>query len=322
MIISKTPLRCSFCGGGSDLPSFYKKYPGAVVSVAIDKYIYITVNKKFDDLIRASYSRTEFVKKPGDLKHELIKEVLLLLNIHKGIEITSISDIPSKGTGLGSSSTYTVGLLNALYAFKGKFSSAKKLAEKACRIEIDRCKKPIGKQDQYAVAFGNLNYIQFNTDGSVSVDPIICPVKERLQKNLLLLYTGITRSSSSILTMQNKKHKRNEEDLRWMVTIARRMKKVLEDGDLKRFGQLLDDNWQLKKKLAGGISNRRIDKWYEIAKENGAIGGKICGAGGGGFLLLYASERDHEKIIKALPELRNIPFSFESEGSKIIYYED
>ena len=320
MVISKTPLRISFVGGGSDLASFYKKQVGAVVSTAIDKHIYITVNKKFDDLIRASYSITEFVEKPEDLKHELIREALLLLDIHKGIEITSISDIPSKGTGLGSSSTYTVGLLNALYAFKGRISSAKRLAEEACEIEIDRCKKPIGKQDQYAAAFGNLNYIQFNQDGTVFVSPIICPVKKELQESLLLLYTGITRSSSSILDKQNKSHQRNEESIQLMVSMAKEMKASLEEGNLGVFGWLLDKNWNLKKKLAKGISNPEIDKWYDTAKKYGAIGGKICGAGGGGFLLLYAPKEKHEGIIKALPELRHIPFGFEPEGSKIIYY--
>ena len=207
MIISRTPLRISFVGGGSDLITFNKYEPGAVISTTINKYIYITVNKKFDNLIRASYSITEFAKKPQDLKHELIREALILLNLDGGIEITSISDIPSSGTGLGSSSTYTVGLLNSLYAYRGQFASAEKLAQEACRIEIDICRKPIGKQDQYAAAFGNLNYIRFEQDGSVFVNPIICrqETKQKLQENLLMLYTGQDRSSSSILEEQNKK---------------------------------------------------------------------------------------------------------------------
>lgn len=202
MIISRTPLRISFSGGGSDFASFYQNHFGVVVSTAINKYIYITVNKKFDNLIRASYSITEFAKRPQDLKHELIRESLLFLKLDGGIEITSISDIPSKGTGLGSSSTYIVGLLNALHAFMGEFTSPEKLAQEACNIEIVRCQKPIGKQDQYIAAFGNLNYIRFNPDGSVFVDLIICKkeTKEKLQENLLSVHppSGLGRHIPTI----------------------------------------------------------------------------------------------------------------------------
>ncbi len=325
MIISRTPLRISFVGGGSDLASFYKYQPGAVVSTTINKYIYITVNKKFDNLIRASYSITEFASRPEELKHELIREALLLLDLDGGIEITSISDIPSRGTGLGSSSTYTVGLLNALHAYKGEFASAQKLAQEACYIEIDRCKKPIGKQDQYAAAFGNLNYIQFNPDGSVFVNPIICrkETKEKLQENLLMLYTGLTRSSASILEEQNKKTSSSPQKrkiLAQMVQLANKLKSALEKNKLDQFGDLLHQNWELKKQLARGITNERINEWYEIARKHGAIGGKILGAGGGGFLLLYAPKEKHSSICSALPELRPTPFAFEPEGSKIIYY--
>lgn len=325
MIISRTPLRISFAGGGSDLASFYKHQAGAVVSTAINKYIYITVNKKFDDLIRASYSITEFAKSPKKLKHELIREALLFLKIYKGIEITSISDIPSKGTGLGSSSTYIVGLLNALYAFKGEYASSEKLAKEACHIEIGKCRKPIGKQDQYVAAFGNFNYIQFNPDDSVSVNPIICKkeTKLKLAENLLMFYTGLTRSSSSILESQNRETEFNSSKrsiLSQMADIAGEMKKSLEDNNLKKFGELLHENWELKKKMCTGISNGRIDKWYKLAREKGAVGGKILGAGGGGFLLLYASKHRHAGIRSALSNLRLMPFEFESEGSRIIYY--
>lgn len=327
MIISRTPLRISFCGGGSDIASYYRYKPGAVVSTTINKYIYITVNKKFDDLIRASYSITEFVNHPKELKHELIKESLLLLKITKGIEITSISDIPSKGTGLGSSSSYTVGLLNALHAFKGEFSSPERLASEACYIEIDKCKKPIGKQDQYAAAFGNFNFIVFSTDGQVRVDPIIMPVKlkKKLEENLLMLYTGITRSTDSILKEQDQKTKEKSDTviiLDKMVNLARELKTSLEKGSLADFGGLLHENWKLKKKLAKGITNKKIDQWYNIGRKNGAIGGKILGAGGGGFLLFYAPKKDHLKIIRALPELKPMAFNFEPEGSKIIYYSE
>lgn len=325
MIISRTPLRISFAGGGSDLSSFYRHHIGAVVSTAINKYIYITVNKKFDDLIRASYSITEFAKTPKELKHELIRESLLLQNLDGGIEITSISDIPSKGTGLGSSSTYTVGLLNTLHAFKDEFASSERLAEEACHIEIERCKMPIGKQDQYAAAYGNFNFIRFNSDDSVSVDPIICrkETKAELQENLLMLYTGLTRSSTSILKEQNRKTKASSSKrqiLLKMVELAKELKSTLEQNNLDKFGDLLHQNWELKKQMASGISNGKIDQWYELARKDGAIGGKILGAGGGGFLLLYAPQENHQKICNALSELRPIPFEFESEGSKIIYY--
>lgn len=327
MVISQTPLRISFVGGGSDLASYYKYSYGAVVSTSIDKYIYITVNSKFDDKIRASYSKTEIVGEVGELKHELIRESLNLLNIKKSIEITSISDIPSTGTGLGSSSTYTVGLLNALRAHLGKVSSPEFLADGACRIEINKCGKPIGKQDQYAAAYGGLNFIRFNTDGSVTVEPIVISpkTKRKLQNNLLMLYTGMTRSSSKILSRQ----KKNTEDdngkkiiLRQMVQLAEEMRKVLNEGKLSSFGHLLDVNWELKKKLAGGISTLQIDRWYGTAKKNGALGGKILGAGGGGFLMLYAPRSKHGKILRSLPELKPVDYKFESDGSRIIFIKE
>jgi D-glycero-alpha-D-manno-heptose-7-phosphate kinase len=325
MIISRTPLRMSFVGGGSDLSSFYEHEIGAVVSTTIDKYMYVTVNKKFDNQIRASYSITEFADKPEEIKHQLIRESLLFLKLTGGIEITSISDIPSKGTGLGSSSTYTVGLLNALHAYKGEFASADRLGREACHIEIEACKSPIGKQDQYAAAFGGLNFIQFNSDGSVFVDPIIClkETKDRLEDNLLMLYTGLTRSTNNILKNQNestKKSSKKRNILSQMVGLAKDLKKTLEGNNLDDFGKILDANWELKKQMNEEISNEQIDKWYLQAKKAGAIGGKILGAGGGGFLLLYAPKERHEDIKFALPGLKVTNFKFEPEGSKIIYF--
>ena len=324
MIISKTPLRISFAGGGSDINWFYAKNPGAVVSSAIDKYIYITVNKKFDHKIRASYSKTEIVENVNYLKHDLIRECMKLLKIDGGIEITSISDIPSEGTGLGSSSTYTVGLLQALYAYKNKFIPAEVLAKQACKIEIDLLAKPVGKQDQYIAAYGGLRFIRFNTDSSVRTDLVICnPMTIKLlSKNLLMLYTGLTRSASDVLLNQKNKVALNERKInlmRQMVRIAHEMKKGLENNNLNSFGELLHANWLLKKKLGDGISNDKIDKWYSVARRNGAIGGKITGAGGGGFLLLYAPHQKHSKIINALPNLIPLPISLEAEGSKIIF---
>ena len=323
MIISRTPLRMSFVGGGSDLPAYYLRHGGAVISTSIGKYIYITVNKKFDHKIRASYSITEFADQPGDLKHELIRECLKLLNIAGGIEITSISDIPSSGSGLGSSSTYTIGLLHALSAYLNRYSSQEFLAQTACKIEIEICGKPIGKQDQYAAAYGGLNLIEFHSDGSTEVTPIICKpeTKFKLQENLLMLYTGQTRSADKILENQNRntQHQtKTVENLKKMVDLAYTMQRALSANKLKWFGEILDENWQLKKILSSEISSETIDDWYEIAKTKGAIGGKILGAGGGGFLLLYAPKNKNKQIVTALPQLQPVDFGFGSEGSKIV----
>lgn len=324
MIVSRTPLRISFVGGGTDIGWFYKKEPGAVVSTAINKYIYITVNKKFDSKIRASYSKTEIVDKVKDLKHELIRESLRLVGIDGGIEITSISDIPSRGTGLGSSSTYTVGVLNALYAYQGEHVPAERLAKEACQVEIGIIGKPIGKQDQYIAAYGGLQYLQFNPDGTVYADPIICraKTKRRLESRLLVFYTGLARSSASILKSQAKSvltDTKKTEMMKEMAQLAKKMRRALSRNHSDSFGKLLHQNWLLKKKLVRSISSHRIDQWYTRARKAGAIGGKICGAGGGGFLLLYAPKSRHQSILKALPELRPLDFSFEPQGSKIIY---
>lgn len=327
MIITRTPLRISFAGGGSDLPAFYQQERGAVISTAIDKYIYITVNPKFDHKIRASYSVTEIVDSVDKLQHELIREALYLLDIRRGIEITSISDIPSRGTGLGSSSSYTVGLLNALYAYRGHMADAERLANEACHIELDRCRKPIGKQDQYIAAYGGLRYIRFNPDGSVFSDPVIClsATRKRLQTRLLLLYTGLTRRADDILTEQSYEIQTSEAkraSLRRMVALADQLCEALGRGDIDSFGEILHAGWLEKQKLAAHISNSQIDDWYERARAAGAIGGKLLGAGGGGFLLFYADPAHHTDICRALPELRPIPFRFCPQGSKVIYVEE
>lgn len=327
MIITRTPLRISFVGGGSDLPAFYENERGAVVSTAIDKYIYINVNPKFDHMIRASYSVTEIVDSVGELQHELIREAMYLLNIREGIEITSISDIPSQGTGLGSSSSYTVGLLNALYAYKGHMAGAERLADEACHIEIDRCRKPIGKQDQYIAAYGGLQYIRFNPDGSVYTDPVICSAatRKRLETRLLMLYTGLTRRADDILTEQTKETRSDDTkraSLRTMVGLADQLCEALGRDDLDGFGEVLHAGWLEKRKLASNISNPQINDWYERGRAAGAIGGKLLGAGGGGFLLLYADPAHHRDICRALPELREVPIRFCPQGSKIIYVEE
>jgi D-glycero-alpha-D-manno-heptose-7-phosphate kinase len=327
MIISRTPLRISFAGGGSDLAAYYRHETGAVLSSSINKYIYINVNAKFDHQIRASYSITEIVDHVDELKHELIREALHLVGRKESVEITSISDIPSHGTGLGSSSTYTVGLLNALYAFMGKQAGAERLAHEACFIEIDRCGAPIGKQDQYIAAYGGLQFIEFHPDGSVFVDPVICgsETKRRLQEGLLMLYTGATRSANGVLREQqaNTTNDANRRaTLRQMVQLAYALRTSLNRDDLDSFGAILHEGWMLKRQLASGISNPRIDDWYERARANGALGGKILGAGGGGFLLLYAPIERHGAICAALPDMRPVALRFEPQGSKIIYVEE
>jgi D-glycero-alpha-D-manno-heptose-7-phosphate kinase len=327
MIISRTPLRVSFVGGGTDLPAFYRREAGMVVSTAIDKYIYVTVNKKFDHWIRASYSVTEMVESVDEIKHELIRESLRLLALDGGIEITSIGDIPSEGTGLGSSSAYTVGLLNVLHAYLGEYADAHRLAAEACRIEIDRCSKPIGKQDQYIAAFGGLKCIQFNPDETVYVDPIVCgsATKRRLEESLLLLYTGKTRSADTILREQARRTALDcgtAVRARKLNELARDLRRALCENRSDIVGELMHNAWETKKYMAPGITSEEIDLWYDRARAQGAIGGKILGAGGGGFLLLYAPPIHHEQIIRALPELRRVPFRFEPQGSKIIYVEE
>ncbi|MDP9315396.1 MAG: GHMP kinase [Chloroflexota bacterium] len=326
MIISRTPLRISFAGGGSDLRAFYAHEPGAVLSTTIDKYIYITVNPKFDRQIRASYAITEIVDHVADLQHELIREGLRVVGIDGGIEITSISDVPSRGTGLGSSSSYTVGLLHALYAHKGRYVGAARLASEACAIEIERCAKPIGKQDQYIAAFGGLQLIQFNPDESVFVNPIVCraDTKRRLEQRLLLLYTGLARSADDLLAEQqsNTSQAKTRDALRSMTRLAFDLRTALCADDVDSFGEMLHEGWLLKRGLASGITSSVIDDWYAAARRVGARGGKLLGAGGGGFLLLDAPPDQHAAICAALPQLRPVPFGFEPQGSKIIYVEE
>lgn len=323
MIISRTPLRISFAGGGSDLSAYYETGYGAVISTAIDKYIYITVNKKFDDLIRVSYSQTEMVKSVGEVKHNIIREALKVVNIEKGVDVVYMGDIPlgSAGIGLGSSSSLAVGVLNALYAYKGNHISAQKLAEDACRIEIDILGHPIGKQDQYIGAYGGFNFIKFNKDETVFIDPIICQngTKEKLNDRLMLFYTGIERVSSNILGEQRQKTKHNLAYLDKMVLLSEEIKKSLIKNSINGFGEILHEGWQYKKELAGGITNSIIDECYEKARRAGAVGGKILGAGGGGFLLLYCETEKQQSVREALSDFKETPFKFEPQGSKIIY---
>lgn len=325
MIISRTPMRISLAGGGSDLSAYYTAKPGMVVSTAIDKYIYISVNRNniFEDVIRICYSKTEIVRRVEDIEHNIIREALKLTGIQGGIEVVYMGDIPvgSAGVGLGSSSSLAVGLLNALHAFAGRHVSADRLAEEACRIEIQTLGHPIGKQDQYIAAFGGIQCIQFNPDESVFVDPIICShaLKQALERRLMLFYTGIDRISSDVLAEQKANTRRHMDDLDAMVALAKDMRQALIEGRLDAVGELLHDNWTRKKRLSSGITNPEIDLRYERARAAGAIGGKIAGAGGGGFMLLYCPEERQEAVRAALSDLKETRFSFEPQGSKIIY---
>jgi D-glycero-alpha-D-manno-heptose-7-phosphate kinase len=326
MIITQTPLRMSLAGGGSDIPAFYRKFGGAVVSTAIDKYIYVNVNKKFDDGIRVSYSRTEEVDSVGQVQHPIVRESLNQLGIQGGIEITSIADIPSRGTGLGSSSSFTVGLLLALHAFQSRYVSPAALAEQACKVEIDLCGEPIGKQDQYAASFGGLNFIRFEPDDSVIVEPLLCPpeILARLQDSLITFYTGSTRQASSVLveqTQQAKSDQPTQDLLRRMTKLAYSLREELNGGRVDALGEILDEGWHLKRQVHPGISSSAIDDWYETGKREGALGGKLLGAGGGGFLTFFAPPERHRDITRSL-NLRHIEMKLERSGSRVLLYHN
>ena len=326
MIISRTPLRMSFAGGGSDLPAYYREFGGAVVSTAINQYVYVNVNKKFDNGIRVGYSKNEEVSSVKEIAHPLVRSALEYLQISGGVEITTIADIPSSGTGLGSSSSFTVGLLHALHEYRSKTVDAKTLAQEACHIEIDLCEEPIGKQDQFAAAFGGFNFIEFHADESVTVSPIACQDQtlQTLQDNLLVFYTGKTRSASSLLKEQSAEMGRSEQKqktMHQMVQLARDLKNELTSNRLDAMGEILHAGWMLKKSLVSGISETEIDCWYEVAMAAGAQGGKILGAGAGGFLVFYAPKEHHFAITAALPVLKVVPMTFDLLGSQIIFNE-
>jgi len=324
MIISKTPFRMSFAGGGSDLKTYYQHGYGSVVSTTINKYIYITVNKRFTDSIRVGYSKIEEVKNIEDIKHNLVREALKLLGItNGGIDIVYMSDLlpAHEGSGLGGSSSLIVGTLNALHAYKGENVSAETLAKEACKIEIEILGHPIGKQDQYAAAYGGFNHIKFNADESVFVNPVIFKkeVIDELNNRLLMFYTGINTRSDTILTEQKSKTKNNLNILNKMVELSEELLEELKSGNIKRFGEILHKGWVYKQKLASNITNPIINSYYEKAKEAGAIGGKILGSGGGGFLLFYCEVKNQNNVREALSNLKELSFKFEPEGSKIIY---
>lgn len=325
MIIGKAPLRMSFLGGGTDLPSFYRRFGGAVISTSIDKYVFVTINEKFDDWIRLSYSITEIVENVSDLKHPLVRTALDYKKLAGGLEITSIADIPSGGTGLGSSSSFSVALLAVLSAYKGEFRSPEQLAEEACHLEIDLCGEPIGKQDQYAAAFGGFNLIEFNPDDTTKVTPILCPTghMKAFEAQTLCFYTGRTRSASNILKEQSERSRDSAQvigALNALKSLAFEFAKGLYAGDFRAMGEILHEGWQLKRELSSGITDPEIDDCYERARAAGAYGGKLLGAGGGGFLMLQAPVERHEAIVATLSDLRHVRLPFSGEGARIIFY--
>jgi D-glycero-alpha-D-manno-heptose-7-phosphate kinase len=315
----------SFVGGGSDLAVFYREHGGAVLSTAVDKYVYVNLNKKFDGGTRIAYSKTEEVESVAEIQHKIVKATFEMMGVTGGVEITTIADIPARGTGLGSSSSFAVGLINALNAYHGRHVSADTLGLQSCEVEIDRCGEPIGKQDQYAAAFGGINLIEFKGDDSVVVNPLIMPkeLKDTLESRIIVFYTGITRSASAILKEQSAEvvNERSKRDtLIKMVALAYQLRDDLGAGDLSTFGPVLHENWELKKSLTKGVSSGDIDAWYDLAIAAGAEGGKILGAGSGGFLMFYADEAYHDQIERALSFLRRVKFRFEPLGSRIIFY--
>ncbi|QQS34659.1 MAG: GHMP kinase [Ignavibacteriales bacterium] len=321
MIISQTPLRISLCGGGTDFKEYYQLKEGFVVSSAIDKYIFVIIKERFDDLIYVNYTKKEIVSSVDEIQHELVREVLRKSKLDKGIEITMLADVPSEGSGLGSSSSLTVGLLNAAYHYRGFQVTHEQLAKEACEIEIDTLKKPIGKQDQYIAAYGGLKAIKFNKDETVETEAIELPtnLKRKLGANLLLFYTNITRSSSTVLTEQKKSISDKLDYHDSIKKLAYDTEGSLLNGNVDDVGRLLSENWDLKKNLSSNISNAEIDKMYSTAINAGAVGGKIAGAGGGGFLLVYCKREDHDKLREAMQDYREMPFMLEPQGSKIIF---
>ena len=323
MIIVRTPLRLSFVGGGSDLKAFYDKTDGMVVSSAIDKFVYVIVKERFDDKIYINYSRKECVDHVDEIQHDLVREAMKITGVEKGIEITTLADIPSEGSGLGSSSSITVGLLHAFYLYQNVLITAEQLAREACQIEIDIVGKPIGRQDQYAAAWGGINQFVFHDDNTVEKIPVKLS-NDKLRKcssALLLYFTGITRKSETILSEQKKNFSEQDkyDAMCEMVSFVEPFKEALEQCDLETCGRLLDQNWQIKQKMAAGISNGKIQAMYEKAKKAGAIGGKIAGAGGGGFLLLLVPRERQNNVFEAMSDYRKMPFMLERCGSKAIF---
>ncbi len=324
MLISRTPVRASFCGGGTDLAAFYQNHPdgGAVTSLAMARYLYVTVNPRFDNSIRISYSSMEFVDDIDEIQHELVREAMKSTGVTHGIEVTTIADIPSRGTGLGSSSAVTIGLLNALSSLAGNPMSSEELAKEACRIEIDVLGQPIGKQDQYAAAIGGANTIGFLPDGSVSIDPLILSdnTKQRIENEFSLVYTGLTRSANSVLSKQKELTADRMEELSILRLQAFQVRSALEGGRLEEVGRLLEESWQIKRNLVDGITGELLDTLHEQLIDAGATGAKLLGAGGGGFFLIHGDTEIKTRLEKSLGSKHKIlPLLIDSQGSTIIH---
>jgi D-glycero-alpha-D-manno-heptose-7-phosphate kinase len=324
MIIARSPLRVTLGGGGTDLESYYQNHEGFLIAAAIDKYVYVNVMRPFTEGIFLKYSELEHKDKIDDVKHPIIREALSLMGFRTPqVEITTLADIPA-GTGLGSSGSFTTGLLKALYAHRRKHIHQNDLAKLACHIEIELLKEPIGKQDQYIAAIGGLTCFTFHRDGEVTAEPLKVSMKTmfELEDNLLLFFTGFSRSASSILKDQKIRSQQNDsgmiENLHYVKDLGLRSKDALESGDTARFGRLMDEHWQHKKNRSGGMSNSQIDQWYEIGMANGAIGGKLVGAGGGGFLMFMSSDRVKLRNAMSLAGLEEVRFGFDFEGAKVL----
>ena len=324
MIIARAPFRVSFCGGGSDIPSFYEKYGGCVLSTTIRKYVYLTIHKSFlKDEITLKYSKTEVVKDPDQIEHRIFRQVLKDFGT-KGVEITSMADIPA-GTGLGSSSAFTVALLKLLYTYNEKFASTYKIAKEACDVEINQLGNPIGKQDQFASAFGGLRYYEFRPDGFVKTEPIVMRSSSfrKLEDSIMMFYTGALHDANQILKEQSKALASQNEKINATIKLCemtRELKKSFEENDIDALGTTLARSWEIKKSLASGISNPLIDSCYERGMKAGASGGKLLGAGGGGFLLFYVPEPEKKQAVReALHDLIELPVELDNSGASIIF---
>lgn len=317
LIISKTPLRVSFVGGGTDIPCYYRRKRGIVISTTIDKYIYVIIRKSFDGKFTLKHLENEVVDTEHEIKHPIIREAIKMLDIKNGIKLAILSDLPGK-SGLGFSSSLTVGLLNALHLFKEGIIAPSVLARQACEIEINRLSNPVGKQDQYIAAYGGMNIINFNCDDSVDISPLACSydMAVKLSQHLMLFYTGINRNAKDVLEDQIARMPFREEEMEQMVKLVEEMKSVMvENKDVRIIGEILDQAWKIKKTLSNKISNEVVDDWHCKAINAGAIGGKLLGAGGGGFLLFFVEERFRDSVLNALLGLQHVPFQFTQNGS-------
>ncbi|MDU0313010.1 hypothetical protein RKE38_04865 [Phycicoccus sp. M110.8] len=320
MIITQTPLRVGLVGGGTDLPDFYREHGGRVLNAAIDKYVYVVVKQRFDDDVYVNYSAKEVVSRVEDLQHELVREAMHMTGVRGGVEITTLADIPSAGSGLGSSSAVTVGLLHALFAYKGRQVTAEELADRACAIEIDRCRKPIGKQDQYAAAYGGICDLHFGPGDRVVVDQLdlASPVRRQVQDELLLFYTGTTRKADNILGEQKANIGDRIAQLVQLRELAAEASAGLREGDVDALGVALNKSWAAKRELASGVSNSQIDEAVESALAGGATGAKVTGAGGGGFLLVVCPLERQRAVRERLAAMKELPIKIDPFGSRVV----